>query len=112
SEADVDRAIEEIAGALKGLPDVQGGRLVGYGGTVKMMAAVAQRHEQIGGPLEGFPLKRDEIDRQILHYEKKTVAERRKIDGMEADRADIILAGALIVRACLQHAGIETITVS
>jgi exopolyphosphatase/guanosine-5'-triphosphate,3'-diphosphate pyrophosphatase len=62
--------------------------------------------------VHGTVLDRVEIDRQIELYRTHTVEERREIVGLQAKRADIILAGACIVRTVIETLGRESLTVS
>ena len=62
--------------------------------------------------IQGTVIDRDEIDRQIELYRSRDVAGRRQIAGLQAQRADVILAGACIVRAVMDKLGQSTLTVS
>jgi exopolyphosphatase/guanosine-5'-triphosphate,3'-diphosphate pyrophosphatase len=62
--------------------------------------------------VEGTVLDRAEIERQIELYRPSTAEERRRVVGLQPARAEIILAGACIVRALLERLGSKTVTVS
>jgi exopolyphosphatase / guanosine-5'-triphosphate,3'-diphosphate pyrophosphatase len=90
-------------------PDV----FVGIGGAVTNLAAV--EHELATydpDVVRGTVLDRGEIDRQIELYRTRTADERREIVGLQPKRAEVILAGALIVRTVLEKLGSESLTVS
>ena len=53
-----------------------------------------------------------EIDRQIELYRTRTADERREIVGLQPKRAEVILAGACIVRTVLEKLGRDSLTVS
>ena len=53
-----------------------------------------------------------EIDRQIELYRTRTADERRALAGLQPKRAEVILAGACIVRAVLARLGSDSLTVS
>ena len=53
-----------------------------------------------------------EIDRQIELYRTRTTEQRRAIVGLQPKRADVILAGACIVRTVLEKLGCAALTVS
>ena len=62
--------------------------------------------------VRGSTLDRNELDRQIELYRTRGDDERRSIVGLQAERADIILAGACIVRTVIAKLGVESFTVS
>ena len=55
---------------------------------------------------------RDEIDRQIELYRSQDADGRRSIVGLQPARAEVILAGACIVRTILDKLGRESLVVS
>ncbi len=72
--------------------------MVGIAGTFTTLSAVEKalvpyRAEEV----HGSPLKRKEVRRQIRLFQSKTVAKRTLIPGLEPKRADVILAGALLI---------------
>ena len=62
--------------------------------------------------IRGTGLDHAEIDRQIELYRGKNADERRAIPGLQPGRAEVILAGALIVRTILEKLGSDSFTVS
>jgi exopolyphosphatase/guanosine-5'-triphosphate,3'-diphosphate pyrophosphatase len=87
--------------------------LVGIGGAATNMAAV--RHELSNydpNVVQGTVLERAEIDRQIEMYRSRDAAERRLIVGLQPKRADVILAGACIIRTVMDKLGQDSLTVS
>jgi len=87
--------------------------LIGIGGTVTTMGAV--KHEMVHYDpeiIQGSRLDRGEIARQIELYSGKTIQERTKITGLQPKRADVILAGAGILKSILEIFGREYLTVS
>jgi exopolyphosphatase / guanosine-5'-triphosphate,3'-diphosphate pyrophosphatase len=87
--------------------------LVGMGGAVTNLAAV--RHAlPVYDPdvVQGTVLDAAEIDRQIELYRTRTAEQRREIVGLQPARAEVILAGALVVRTVLEELGQESLTVS
>jgi exopolyphosphatase/guanosine-5'-triphosphate,3'-diphosphate pyrophosphatase len=87
--------------------------LVGMGGAVTNITAV-----QLGlatydpDAVQGAVLDRAEIDRQIERYRSRDAEARRAIVGLQPKRADVILAGACIVRTVMDKLGQQTLTVS
>ncbi len=104
----VERELGELAGGLDGsLP------LVAMGGTIRNLARMAQRRE--GYPLDllhGYELSRALLEGVTDELLARPVARRAEIPGLNADRADIILAGALVFRWLLRASGLESILVS
>ncbi len=87
--------------------------LVGMGGAVTNLTAV--KHELATYDpevVQGAVLDRAEIDRQIELYRTRTGEERRGIVGLQPKRAEVILAGACIVRTVLEKLGCDALTVS
>ena len=62
--------------------------------------------------VQGTVLDRAEIDRQIELFGSRTSDERREIAGLQPARAEVILAGACIVRTVLEKLGTDSLTVS
>jgi exopolyphosphatase/guanosine-5'-triphosphate,3'-diphosphate pyrophosphatase len=87
--------------------------IVGMGGGVTNMAAISLRLTTYDPDLvQGTVLDRAEIDRQMALYRTMTADERRSIDGLQPNRAEVILAGACIVRTILNLLGRDAFTVS
>jgi exopolyphosphatase/guanosine-5'-triphosphate,3'-diphosphate pyrophosphatase len=114
SEEALDSAIAAIAVELtridrRSRPD----RVIGMGGAVTNLAAVKHGlatydHDVVQGTI----LDRLEIDRQIDLYRTRTAEQRREIVGLQPARAEVILAGACIVRTVLALLGAGALTVS
>jgi exopolyphosphatase/guanosine-5'-triphosphate,3'-diphosphate pyrophosphatase len=87
--------------------------LVGIGGAATNMAAIRQGLSSYDPDVvQGTVLERAEIDRQIEMYRSRDVAERRSIVGLQPKRADVILAGACIIKTVLDKLGQDSLTVS
>ena len=87
--------------------------LAAMGGAVTNMAAVM--HEMATydpDVVQGSVLDRAEIDRQVELYRTRDAEGRRSIVGLQPKRADVILAGACIVRTVMEKLGQESFTVS
>jgi exopolyphosphatase / guanosine-5'-triphosphate,3'-diphosphate pyrophosphatase len=99
------------------LADLQGrsspDALVGMGGTATNLAAVKHGLTTYDPDIvQGTVLDLAEVDRQIQLFRASSVDERRTIVGLQPQRADIILAGACIVRTVIVMLGCESLTVS
>jgi exopolyphosphatase/guanosine-5'-triphosphate,3'-diphosphate pyrophosphatase len=90
-------------------PDV----LVGIGGAVTNLAAVEHRLENYDPEVvRGTVLDRAEVDRQIELYRVRSADQRREVPGLQPKRAEVILAGACVVRTVLEKLGCDSLTVS
>jgi exopolyphosphatase/guanosine-5'-triphosphate,3'-diphosphate pyrophosphatase len=114
SADEVAQALQAIAADLTQLDGRQRPAvLVGMGGALTNLAAV--RHDLATYDSEvvhGTVLDRAEIDRQIDLYRDRTAEERRAIVGLQPARAEVILAGACIVRTVLDKLHCDELTVS
>jgi exopolyphosphatase/guanosine-5'-triphosphate,3'-diphosphate pyrophosphatase len=89
------------------------GSLVGMGGTVTNLAAVKHALATYDPDVvQGTVLDQAEVDRQIELYRTRSADERRTIVGLQPGRAEVILAGACIVRTILDKLGCSSVTVS
>jgi exopolyphosphatase/guanosine-5'-triphosphate,3'-diphosphate pyrophosphatase len=87
--------------------------VVGMGGTVTNLAAVSLELSPYDPDrIQGTTLDRAEIDRQIERYRTRDAAQRRELVGLQPARAEVILAGACIVRTVLELLDAEALTVS
>jgi exopolyphosphatase/guanosine-5'-triphosphate,3'-diphosphate pyrophosphatase len=104
-------AISSALHRLDGGPT--GDLLVGMGGSVTNIAAVKLRLDPYDpDAVHGATVERAEIDRQIRLYCSRDANGRRAIVGLQPKRADVILAGACIVRTVMEKLGQDILTVS
>ncbi len=107
-------ALDAIAADLSRLgtgrsPDA----LVGMGGTVTNLTAVKHRLAKYDPDVvQGSVIDRAEVERQIRLYCSRTLEERRAIVGLQPKRADVILAGACIVKTVMDKLGKDSLSVS
>lgn len=86
---------------------------VGVGGTLTTLAAVCQGLSHYDSTkVHGFCLGRDDVERLFFKLSALTVEERRDIPGLSSERADIIIAGTLIVRRVMEKLHLLHIRVS
>jgi exopolyphosphatase / guanosine-5'-triphosphate,3'-diphosphate pyrophosphatase len=108
------QALDAIAaelGRLEGRPAPD--TVVGMGGAVTNLAAVKQRLATYDpNVVQGTVLDAAEIERQIELYRTRSAEQRREIVGLQPNRAEVILAGACIVRTVLSKLGRDSFTVS
>jgi exopolyphosphatase/guanosine-5'-triphosphate,3'-diphosphate pyrophosphatase len=104
-------AIAEDLSRIEGrpVPDV----LVAMGGAITNIAAVKHGLKTYDPDIvHGTVLHRAEIDRQIELYRARSAAERRAIVGLQPKRAEVILAGACIVRTVMDKLRQDAVRVS
>ena len=88
-------------------------QLVGIGGAVTNLAAVMHGLESYDPDVvRGTILDRAEVDRQLELYRTRTADQRREIPGLQPKRAEVIIAGACVVRTVLEKLGRDSLTVS
>jgi exopolyphosphatase / guanosine-5'-triphosphate,3'-diphosphate pyrophosphatase len=114
SQGLLNNAFDAIAADLARLngrssPDL----LVAMGGAVTNLTAVKHGLTTYDPDIvQGAALDRAEIDRQIELYRSRSAEKRRTIIGLQPKRAEVILAGACIVRTVMARLGKESLTVS
>jgi exopolyphosphatase / guanosine-5'-triphosphate,3'-diphosphate pyrophosphatase len=104
-------AIAADLGRLDGRPAPDA--LVGMGGAVTNLAAVKHGLAAYDPDVvQGTVLDRAEVERQLELYRTRPADERRAIVGLQPNRAEVILAGACIVRTVMEKLGRDALTVS
>jgi exopolyphosphatase / guanosine-5'-triphosphate,3'-diphosphate pyrophosphatase len=87
-----------------------GARLVGIGGTVRNLAAAAQRAAGLpSNGVQGMVIEAGALDELVERLASLPAAERASIPGIKPARADLILAGAVVVQGVLRAGGFEGI---
>jgi len=87
--------------------------LVGTGGTTAILARMEKRLAHFTREhIDGTRLSRQAVLDRMVHLWSLPVSERRKIPGLPPNRADVILMGAAIFEAVLQHFHFDTLHVS
>lgn len=88
-------------------------RLVGTSGTIESLATIHAR-EKLGivpSPLTGYQLSLKDLRELTERLRKLSYSERAAIPGMSDRRAEIILAGAVILQEAMTLLGMESLTV-
>jgi exopolyphosphatase/guanosine-5'-triphosphate,3'-diphosphate pyrophosphatase len=81
-------------------------RLVGIGGTVRNLAAAAQRAAELpSNGVGGMVIEAHALDELIERLAALPAAERASVPGIKPARADLILAGAVVVAGVLRAGG-------
>lgn len=88
-------------------------KMIGVGGTITTLAMLAYNKSVSDIPLiKGKQFSLEAIQKQIRLLANLTVKERKKLNNMPTGRADIILAGSLILEKAMNKFGLSDITVS
>ncbi len=101
---------EHVAGELADAPWLAGTgrRMVGIGGTVRTLAAVAQRAEGLpSNGVQGASVTREALEEIVARLAALAPPERASVPGVKPARADLILAGAVVVQGAMEAGGFE-----
>lgn len=115
-QADISALTDTLAAALDPVVAPLAGagrRLVGVGGTVTTLAAMAQRLAPYDPDrVHGYRVTAEAIESLLETMCRTPLAERRRLPGLQPERADVIIAGTLAVRCVMAALGAESITAS
>jgi exopolyphosphatase / guanosine-5'-triphosphate,3'-diphosphate pyrophosphatase len=90
-----------------------GPRLVGLGGTIRNLAAAAERAAGLpSDEVQGFVIERDALDELTARLAALAPAERGSVPGIKPARADIVLAGALVIQGVMCAGGFDMLEVT
>lgn len=105
---------KKIRGLLVNIPHSQEPlSMVAVGGTATTLASVGQGLEEfIPDKIHHFVLKKETLRNQLHLYRSKTVEERKKIPGLPAARADVILAGGTILYLAMEELNSPSVLIS
>jgi len=105
-------AAEQIRDAgMKPLKKNEG--LIGTGGTIRNLAKMDRRERNYPIPrVHGYVLHEMQIELLTDLVASRPLAKRRRLRGLNVDRADSIVAGALVLETVMQELEAEELTVS
>lgn len=86
--------------------------LVGLGGTIRNLANIDQR--RLGYPLDllhAYPLTLERVELLCDELRRLTTKERADLPGLNDERADIIMAGTLVLRQLMRHSKAHSLQV-
>lgn len=113
--AEFDRLRAFIAGIFDGAEwmALTGGQCVGLGGAARALAAIDREARRYPLNLvDGYELELPRLENLIAIMREVSAAERvMKLPGLKPDRADIILAGAMVAAAAMRRAGADRLLV-
>jgi exopolyphosphatase/guanosine-5'-triphosphate,3'-diphosphate pyrophosphatase len=107
---DVDACSVHVRSAL---PDLEPGTAIGVAGTVTSLAALdLGLVEYDAERVHGHVLSRGAVEEQLERLAWLPLEERRRVPGLEPERAPVIVAGAVIVREVLKRYGLDALEAS
>jgi exopolyphosphatase / guanosine-5'-triphosphate,3'-diphosphate pyrophosphatase len=93
--------------------DSAGPRLIGLGGTVRTLAVAAERAAGLPSEeVQGFVIERPALDDLILELAELPPSERSNVPGIKPARADIVLAGAVVIQTVMRQGEFSTLEVT
>ncbi|MBW4471296.1 MAG: Ppx/GppA family phosphatase [Stenomitos rutilans HA7619-LM2] len=106
----LERPVDELKAALQ--PD-EVPRLVGTSGTIETLAMIHAREKTgtVPSPLNGYEFSLKDLRETVARLRRLTIAERAEISGINDRRAEIILAGALILQEAMTLLGMDAIVI-
>jgi exopolyphosphatase/guanosine-5'-triphosphate,3'-diphosphate pyrophosphatase len=111
---ETDAIAREVDGALVAVPwPAPGATLIGVAGTVTSLAAMSLSLATYDpARVHGYELGARALDAEIARLAASSQAQRERIVGLDPRRADVILAGAIILRRIAAAAGAAAVRVS
>jgi exopolyphosphatase/guanosine-5'-triphosphate,3'-diphosphate pyrophosphatase len=86
------------------MPPLLEGVLVGIGGTATTLGSLHLGLAEFDQKqIHGLLLNINDLKAHVKELQQKNLAERKKIRGLAPERADIILAGALIILSSMER---------
>lgn len=106
----LERAVEELRFNVR---PGEHPRLVGTSGTIEALATIHAR-EKLGvvpDPLHGYQIPLADLREMVQRFRRLSCAERAALSGMSDRRAEIILAGAVVLQEAMQLLGLDSVTI-
>jgi exopolyphosphatase/guanosine-5'-triphosphate,3'-diphosphate pyrophosphatase len=104
----IDRALKKEIGKPPFAPDM----LFGTGGTFTALGSmIMARQGQAGQPLWGLRVTRAAIRHLVADLAQMTIDRRRKVAGLNPNRADIIVAGLAVIERVMRHLHVNVVQV-
>jgi exopolyphosphatase/guanosine-5'-triphosphate,3'-diphosphate pyrophosphatase len=97
------------AGWLAGTAD-RGGKLAGIGGTLRNLATAAQIAQELPSyGVQGFELTRSALGDLVERLAELPASKRHDVPGIKKERADLILAGAVVIEEVMEAGSFDSI---
>ncbi|HAC65155.1 MAG TPA: exopolyphosphatase [Cyanothece sp. UBA12306] len=106
----LERPIEEVN---RKIIDNEEPQLVGTSGTIETLANInaLQTLGEIPSPLQGYQMSRQEVKALVKSFATMTYEERLEVPGMSDKRAEIILAGGVVLMEAMSLLKIDNIII-
>lgn len=115
SDPETPEEIQEFRKYLKEkIPNMDFGELemIAVAGTPTTLASLHMQKEFDPSLIDNFQLTKNHIKDLIKKLNAIPISERKKLIGIDAPRADVIMAGALILEHVMETCKLESVTVS
>lgn len=104
------RWIKGTVRSAVGKPAVRPDVMVGMGGTVTALAAIAAHRRRVAPPPgaasgQGFQVRYEEVKEILGELRDLPLEKRKRVPGLSAERADIIVAGVAVIEFVMRHLG-------
>jgi len=107
-----EAAAESFAG-IEWLQETSGTTLAGIGGTIRTLAEIDQKSRGYRlDHVHGYGFSRARLEEMIAMLRGMTLRQREDVPGLSRDRADLILAGAVILHALMRRGRFADLIVS
>lgn len=109
----LERAVEELQGQLHPHETIRDVTLVGTSGTIECLAEFHARRTLgiVPSPLQGYELTLDAVREMVDYLRTLTVQQRRDLPGLNERRAEIIVAGAVILQEAMELLKLDRLVV-
>jgi exopolyphosphatase/guanosine-5'-triphosphate,3'-diphosphate pyrophosphatase len=108
THVELEACAAEVQAAL---PDLEPTSAIGVAGTITSLAALELGHYD-AEKIHGRRLSREEVETQLERLAALPLDERRRLPGLEPERARVIVAGAVIVDEVLKRYELSGLKVS
>ena len=107
-----EHVARELQDGCRWLPKA-GRRLIGIGGTVRNLASAAQAAAGLPSMgVQGFAVPVAALDELVDRLAALPSADRGSVRGIKPGRADVILAGAVVIQTVLREGGFDALEVT
>ena len=102
---------KEIQTEVAKLPTIE--NLIGVGGTITTMATILLKAEKYSSKaVHDYILNFIDVDNILEKLRKLPIKERKQVKGLNPDRADIIVAGVIILKEIMKSLNTKQLRVS